>query len=104
MMLSVEMNPAAKRRYFFVRFGQRGRPNVITSQTMRSLAMCFIIVVSVVDPNQKLGDKLRMKAQDPNLASKQVAQLLRDQFVDPVNKNMVRASLLLRLLWLCSRK
>ena len=55
--------------------------------------MCTLPVVEAIDPNQKLGEKLGTKAQDPNATPKQVAQILRDQMVEQVKK-IVRAPLL----------
>ena len=50
-------------------------------------------VVEVMDPIQKLGDKLGTQAQDPNATPKQVAQLLCHQMSEQLH-NMVYAYLM----------
>ena len=66
VMLPIGMNPAAERRYFLVPLRQRGRPNVITSQTRRSPAMRTRLVVEIMDTSQNLGAKVRTHVQDSN--------------------------------------
>ena len=73
--------------YLLSLFGKHGKPNVVTPQIQRSVALCSFKAEVAVGPNQMLGQGLGVSAPDPSMASRQVAQAWRDKLVEQVNKD-----------------
>ena len=77
-MLLADINHHAKRRFFAIPCGKRGKPNVVIPQIQRSLALRSFRAAEVADPNQMLGRSLGVSPPDPTMTPRQAAQALRD--------------------------
>ena len=57
VFLPVEISPHARRRFFAIAFGQRGKPSVVTPLIQRSLAMCSFKAEELADPKSDSGQQ-----------------------------------------------